>query len=266
MRSPRSCGAGTSCVCWCAGRARAAVSLGPLGVEVTDIAVGDVLDEDLVSRAIRGLPGGGACSGSPVHAPAPAPGNPAHQCPCRRAGAGPCGRPRSGSGRARVDVVALTRYGAAGRTCRSVTSSFRTPSRRSPRRRSPAGCRTPGAPVVDHLPWRCVWPARPLPWRQSERLRLDPARPLPAVAARAGCTSSMSATSPGDRRRLSPGRGPRRYIVPGHHVDGDQLFAAFADVTGRRFLHLVVPAPVMDPDPPDQRRPPSAARAVALPG
>ena len=31
-----------------------AVSLGPLGVKVTDIVMGDVLDEDLVSQAIEG--------------------------------------------------------------------------------------------------------------------------------------------------------------------------------------------------------------------
>ena len=34
---------------------------------------------------------------------------------------------------------------------------------------------------------------------------------------------------------LQPARGPRRYVVPGHHVDGALLYTTFAQVTGRRF-------------------------------
>jgi dihydroflavonol-4-reductase len=43
---------------------------------------------------------------------------------------------------------------------------------------------------------------------------------------------------------LTAGRGPRRYIVPGHHVDVDQLFTTLADITGRRLPHLILLGPV----------------------
>jgi len=46
---------------------------------------------------------------------------------------------------------------------------------------------------------------------------------------------------------LQPGRGPRRYVVPGHHVDGALLYGTFAQVTGRRFPHLVLPGSVIGP-------------------
>ena len=59
---------------------------------------------------------------------------------------------------------------------------------------------------------------------------------------------------------LQPGRGPRRYVVPGHHVDGALLYGTFAELTGRRFPHLVLPGWVLGPamqliDPLQQRLP-----------
>jgi nucleoside-diphosphate-sugar epimerase len=40
---------------------------------------------------------------------------------------------------------------------------------------------------------------------------------------------------------LEPGGRPRRYVVPGHHVRGPELFAAVGEAVGRRRRH--VPAP-----------------------
>jgi nucleoside-diphosphate-sugar epimerase len=41
---------------------------------------------------------------------------------------------------------------------------------------------------------------------------------------------------------LQPDRGPRRYVVPGHFVTGEELYATASRVTGRRLLHVPVPA------------------------
>jgi hypothetical protein len=41
--------------------------------------------------------------------------------------------------------------------------------------------------------------------------------------------------------------GPRRYIVPGHHVDGRSMFNTLELVTGRRLRHVILPVQVMLP-------------------
>jgi nucleoside-diphosphate-sugar epimerase len=41
---------------------------------------------------------------------------------------------------------------------------------------------------------------------------------------------------------LAPGAGPRRFLVPGHFIDGHTLFGTLREVTGRQLPHLVVPA------------------------
>jgi nucleoside-diphosphate-sugar epimerase len=46
---------------------------------------------------------------------------------------------------------------------------------------------------------------------------------------------------------LTKGGGPRRYLVPGHFVDGHTLFATLRAVTGRRLPHIVLPAARMLP-------------------
>lgn len=46
---------------------------------------------------------------------------------------------------------------------------------------------------------------------------------------------------------ITPGAGPRRYIVPGHHVDGRTMFNTLQTVTGRRLPHVIVPAQTILP-------------------
>jgi dihydroflavonol-4-reductase len=46
---------------------------------------------------------------------------------------------------------------------------------------------------------------------------------------------------------LEPGRGARRYIVPGHRLDGRSYFAALRAVTGRRLPHVTLPAATLLP-------------------
>ncbi|NED96895.1 SDR family NAD(P)-dependent oxidoreductase [Phytoactinopolyspora alkaliphila] len=44
---------------------------------------------------------------------------------------------------------------------------------------------------------------------------------------------------------LEPGHGGRRYIVPGHHLDGRTYFGALHTVTGRRMPHVLLPSVLM---------------------
>lgn len=46
---------------------------------------------------------------------------------------------------------------------------------------------------------------------------------------------------------LTSGGGPRRYLVPGHFVNGLLMYATLQAITGRRLRHLVVPVTMMLP-------------------
>jgi dihydroflavonol-4-reductase len=104
-----------------------------------------------------------------------------------------------------------------------------------------------GAPVVTIYPGPVYGPDDPYRGDEGERLRwillgrfpLWPAGGMHTVDVR-DAAATIAAT-------LQPGRGPRRYVVPGHHVDGALLYRTFAEVTGRRFPHLVLPGSVIGP-------------------
>ena len=223
------------------------ISLGPLGVEVTDVVAGDVLDEDLVSQAIEG------CE-AVVHAAAVFSLHPRRAEDIRRTNARATelvlGRAVDHGLDPVVHVsttVALTRYGGSGPDLplgdiELPYAQSKFASEKVARRMQAAG-----APVVTIYPGSVFGPDDPYRGDQSERLRwillgrfpLWPRGVMHVVDVR-DVAAVIAAV-------LSPGRGPRRYIVPGYHVDGDQLYAAFADVTGRRFPHLVLPGPVLSP-------------------
>lgn len=138
-------------------------SLGPLGLEVTDVVVGDVLDEHVVSQAVEG------CE-AVVHAAAVFSLDPRRAEEMRRTNARATelvlGRAVDRGMDPVVHVsttVALTRYAGS-------------------------------APVVTIYPGGVWGPGDPYRDNESERGALDPARPLPALAAE-GCTSSTCATS-----------------------------------------------------------------------
>jgi dihydroflavonol-4-reductase len=223
------------------------VSLAPLGVEVTDIAVGDVLDEDLVSRAIEG------CE-AVVHAAAVLSMHPRRAEEIRRTNARATelvlGRAVDRGLDPVVHVstcVALTRYGGSGPDLplgdiELPYAQSKIASEKVARRLQDAG-----APVVTIYPGAVYGPEDPYRGEQSERLRWILAGRFPLWPRGGVHVVDVRDVAAVIAAALSPGRGPRRYIVPGHHMDGDQLYAAVADVTGRRFPHLVVPGRVLDP-------------------
>ncbi|NEE03114.1 SDR family NAD(P)-dependent oxidoreductase [Phytoactinopolyspora halotolerans] len=99
-----------------------------------------------------------------------------------------------------------------------------------------------GLPVVLVQPGGVLGPSDPHLSDQMRRLR-DVLRGLYPLYPRGGyhvCDVRDVA------RVLSavvvPGRGPRRYAVPGHHVDGRRMFDMLRTVTGRRLPHVLLPA------------------------
>ena len=220
-------------------------SLGPLGVEVTDIIVGDVLDEDLVLQAIEG------CE-AVVHAAAVFSMHPRRAEEIRRTNARAAqlvlGRAVDRGLDPVVHVstcVALTRYGGSGPDLplgdiELPYAQSKIASEKAARRLQDAD-----APVVTIYPGAVYGPHDPYRGEQSERLRLILLGRFPLWPRGGVHVVDVRDVAAVIAAVLNPGRGPRRYIVPGHHMNGDQLFTACADVTGRRFPHLIVPGPVL---------------------
>lgn len=46
---------------------------------------------------------------------------------------------------------------------------------------------------------------------------------------------------------IDPGNGPRRFVVPGHHVDGGAIFSAVSRSIGRRRPHVELPGALVAP-------------------
>ena len=223
------------------------LSLRPLGVEVSDVVVGDVLDERVVAQAVEG------CDAL-VHAAA------VFSLDARRAEEMlrtnmhatqlVLGRAVERGVGVAVHVsstVALTRYGGGGPDLPlgDVTAPYtqsKIASEVVARQMQEAG-----APVVTIYPGAVYGPHDPYRGEQGERLRwilrgrfpFWPREGQHVVDARD--VAAVIAAVLG--RREQPGR----YVVPGHHVGGYEMFATVAEVTGRRLPHLVLPAAALSP-------------------
>ena len=228
---------------------RIAPALRPLGVTTeVDHTVGDVTDPDSVQRALRG------CD-AVLHAAA------VYNLDAR---ARPAIARTNVSGaetvlRAAVDagcdpvvhvssVVALLRRGATvtpdsplstspGAYIRSKAASEAVARR----------LQDDGAPVVIVQPGGVLGPHDPHRGDQIRRLRdllrgrypLWPSGGFQIVDVRDVARVHAAV--------MRPGAGPRRYLVPGHFVDGETMYGTLRALTGRRLPHLVLPSALMLP-------------------
>ncbi len=104
-----------------------------------------------------------------------------------------------------------------------------------------------GAPVVIVQPGGVLGPDDPYLGDGSRRLR-DILRGRYPVWPRGGAHMvDVRDVARVHAAALTPGAGPRRYLVPGHFVDGRTMFTELRAVTGRRLPHMVVPATMMLP-------------------
>lgn len=217
------------------------VTLGPLGVEVADVVVGDVLDDGAVDRALEG------CE-AVVHAAAVFSFDPRRADEVLRTNAAATDRVLRGAVARGLDpvvhvssTVALVRYGGSGPDLPLGDMDLAYARSKLDSERIARAMQEQGEPVVTVYPGGVFGPHDPYHGTTSE-LMVWLARGLLPVYPRGGAhyvdvrdvAAVVAAT-------LEPGKGPRRYVVPGTHVDGDVLFGAFRRATGRRLPHVEPP-------------------------
>lgn len=219
-------------------------TLDPLGVAVTDVHTGDVLDAEAVDRALVG------CD-AVVHAAAvfsldPRRAEEMTRTNCRAAELVVGGAVARG-----LDpvvhissTVALTRHGgsAPDLPLGDVDLPYAASKRAS--EELVRGYQASGAPVVSVYPGGVLGPHDPYTGTQAEILRWLARGLLPAWPRGGMLYVDVRDVAAVVLACLEPGQGPRRYVVPGHHVGGQELFSALRRVTGRRLPAVLLPAGV----------------------
>jgi len=99
-----------------------------------------------------------------------------------------------------------------------------------------------GAPVVSVYPGSVYGPADPYLGEQAARLAWIARGLFPIWPAGGMHTVDVRDTAAVVAACLQPGHGPRRYVVPGHHMSGDDLYRIVGAAIGRRRPHVSLPA------------------------
>jgi dihydroflavonol-4-reductase len=222
-------------------------SLDPLGVAAEDIVVGDVLDEGAVSRAVDG------CTAA-VHAAGIFSLDPRRAVEMRRTNARATELVLNSASQRGLDPivhvsshVALARYGGSGPDLplgdvnRPYTQS-KIASEKVARQLQEAG-----APVVTVYPGAVYGPNDPYHGPLTEQLRWMLLGRFPTYPRGAQHVVDVRDVATLIAAVLSQPGGPRRYIVPGHHVGGDELYSSLSDAAGRRLPHLLLPGRMIGP-------------------
>lgn len=217
------------------------LTLGPLGAHADDVVIGDVLDEDAVDRALKG------CD-AVVHAAA------IFTFDARRAEEVLATNERAAelilttAAERGLDpvvhissTVALTRYGGSGPDL--PLGDIELPYARSKLASEMVARRLQdeGAPVVTVYPGAVQGPNDPYRGVNSEAVRWAARGLLPLYPP--GSVHAVDVRTVGDTvlAVLEPGRGSRRYVVPGVALDAALLFGTLEQVTGRRLRYAVAP-------------------------
>lgn len=217
------------------------------GTSPDDLVVGDVRDEAVIRQALDG------CD-AVVHAAAVFSVDPRRAAEVTATNVAATEAVLGCAVAARCDpvvhissTIALTRHGPSGPDLPlgdidMPYAASKTESERVARR-----LQETGAPVVTVYPGGVYGPYDPhlgdqaarLVWVVRGRMPMWPAGGFHGVDVRDVAATVVAA--------LEPGRGPRRYVVPGHHVSGAEIFGAVERAIGRRRPHLTLPKAIAGP-------------------
>jgi nucleoside-diphosphate-sugar epimerase len=222
------------------------VSLGPLGVEVADIVVGDVLDERVVSRVVED------CD-AVVHAAGVFSFDPRRAEEMRRTNARATELVVGGAVERGLDpvvyvssTVALARYGGSGPDLPLGDIGLPYAQSKIASERVVRGLQEAGGPVTSVYPGALYGPNDPYRGALSEQLRWILLGRFPTYPQGAQHIVDVRDVAALIVAVLQRG-GQHRYIVPGHHIGGRELYAAASEAAGRRLPHVVLPGPVLAP-------------------
>lgn len=221
------------------------VSLAPHGVEVDDVVVGDVLDEVAVGAALDG------CD-AVVHAAAVFSLDPRRTEEVLATNERAAELVLGGAVERGLDpvvhissTVALVRHGGTSPDlplgdmdlpyARSKIASERI-ARRLQDTGAPVTCVYPGGVLGPDDPYLGTI-AEMMVWIASGRQPVYPRGAMHYVDVRDVAAVVAAA--------MEPGQGARRFVVPGWHLEGRDLYGAVSRVTGRRRPHVEPPAPVL---------------------
>ncbi len=224
-------------------REQVAATFGPHGVKIEPeaVVVGDVLDADAVTRALDDRD-------AVVHAAAVFTFDPRRSAEMLDTNAAAARLVLTKALEQGCDpvvhissTVALTRHGGSGPDL--PLSDIPLPYSRSKVASEEVAreLQAAGQPVVTVYPGAVYGPRDPYRGEQTTRLAwvsrglfpLWPSGGLHSVDVRD--TAAVVANA------MEKGRGPRRFVVPGHHVTGRQLFDSVSAATGRGRPHVPLP-------------------------
>lgn len=101
-----------------------------------------------------------------------------------------------------------------------------------------------GAPVVSVYPGGVLGPDDPYFGEQAHRLSWVARGLFPIWPRGGGHYVDVRDVAETVLACLEPGRGPRRYVVPGAHVTGQELYATVSSTVGRPRPHVDLPGPI----------------------
>lgn len=218
-----------------------AKSLGPLRVAVSDLHIGDVLDADAVGRALDG------CD-AVVHAAAVFTLDPRRADEVLGTNHRATELVVGGAVERGLDpivhissTVALTRRGGGGPDLPLGDVDLPYAASKRASEEQVREYQAAGAPVVSVYPGGVFGPHDPYFGTNAEIVAWMARGLLPFWPAGGAHYVDVRDVADVVARCVEPGNGPRRYVVPGHHLDGKLMFGTIERLTGRRVPHLTLP-------------------------
>ena len=224
------------------------VSMAPYDVpadRLADVVVGDVLDPDVVERALTG------CE-SVVHAAAVFSLDSRRYADVQRTNERAADVVLGAACRAGADpvvhissTVVLIREGGSDPSLplgdlETSYAQSKIASERIARR-----LQDEGRPVVTVYPGSVLGPHDPYRGMTSEQLRWQARGTFPLYPRGGMLTVDVRTVGQVVSAVMERGRGPRRYVVPGTHVDAELLYSTLAAVQGRKRPFLTPPTSLL---------------------
>jgi len=224
-----------------------AASLGPLRVAVSDLHIGDATDESSVNSALDG------CDGV-VHAAAVFSLDPRRADEITRTNHRATELVVGGAVARGLDpivhissTVALTRRGGGGRDLPLGDVDLPYAASKRASEEQVRGYQAAGSPVVSVYPGGVFGPHDPYFGTQAELLTWMAMGRLPFWPKGGAHYVDVREVAAVVAACVEPGRGPRRYVVPGHHLDGELMFGTLRRLTGRKLPYVGLPGAVAKP-------------------